>query len=202
MTLFTPPQILDGPRWRNMRVGLLGGSFNPPHPGHLHISEIALKRLRLDCIWWLVTPQNPLKKQYQTSRFDLRFYQCQTLTARNPRIIVSDLEQRFGSVRTIETIINLKAMFPATQFVLLAGADILPQFHRWYCWRDIPLQMAMAFIGRPPAVELTRANALTLAGQNRWLVPRGKAVLSPGHLYRILDEPLNPLSSTEIRKTL
>ena len=202
MTLFTPPHILDGPRWRNLRVGVLGGSFNPPHPGHVHISEIALKRLHLDCVWWLVTPQNPLKDQAQTESFDRRFDKCRQLAASHSRIIVSDLEQRFGSTRTVETAFNLKTAFPATRFVLLAGTDILPEFHRWHRWREIPDQMAMAFIGRPPAGSLVRRNVLTLGGQNRWQAPRGKVPLTPGRFYRIFDEPLNTLSSTQIRNNL
>lgn len=200
MTLFPPPQILDGPRWANMRVGILGGSFNPPHDGHLHISEIALRRLHLDCVWWLVTPQNPLKSIDETESFERRFDRCLDLTARQPRIIVSDLEQRFGSARTVETAYNLKTMFPQTYFVLLAGSDILPQFHRWHRWQEIPALMAMAFIGRPPITTMVQENVLTTGKQNHWRTPRGKVPLLPGRLYRIFDEPLNTLSSTEIRK--
>lgn len=200
--MFTPPQILDGPRWRNMRVGLLGGSFNPPHAGHLHISETAMKRLGLDCVWWLVTPQNPLKDSAQTLPFERRMTLCEALCARHPRILVSDLENRMGSVRTIQTVSGLRSMFPATDFVLLAGTDILPQFHRWHRWRDIPDQIAMAFIARPPAASLIRQNAMSLLGRQNHhirLSHGGKPPLKPGHCYWILEGPNNRLSSTEIR---
>lgn len=171
MKLFTPPRILDGPRWRGLRVGLLGGSFNPPHDGHLHISTVAIKALKLDCVWWLVTPQNPLKDGRETLPFEQRMALCETLTRNHPRILVSDLENQFGSVRTVQTIQNLRTMFPLTELVLLAGTDLAPQLPRWYRWQEIPRQIAMAFISRPPATGLIRHNAVSLiAGQNHHLI--------------------------------
>lgn len=201
MKLFTPPNILDGPRWRGLRVGLLGGSFNPPHEGHLHISEVAIKALNLDCVWWLVTPQNPLKDHRQTLPFEQRVDLCETLTRNHPRILVSDLENKFGSVRTLQTVQNLKTMFPYTELVLLAGTDLAPQLPNWYQWQNIPRQIAMAFIARPPASALIRQNAVNrMAGQNHHLVSGAtKSPLNPGNCFWIWGHRLHPTSSTKIR---
>lgn len=203
MKLFTPPNILDGHRWRGLRVGLLGGSFNPPHDGHLHISDVAIKALNLDCVWWLVTPQNPLKSQNQTLPFEQRMALCETLTRDHKRILISDLENQFGTVRTIQTIQNLNTMFPFTELVLLAGTDIVPQLPRWYRWQDIPRQIAMAFISRPPATALIRQNAVNLmAEQNHHLVSGAtKSPLNPGNCFWIRGHKLHPASSTKIRNT-
>ena len=203
MKLFTPPRILDGPRWRGLRVGLLGGSFNPPHDGHLHISTVAIKALNLDCVWWLVTPQNPLKDGRETLPFEQRMTLCETLTRNHPRILVSDLENHFGSVRTLQTIRNLRTMFPLTELVLLAGTDLAPQLPRWYRWQEIPQQIAMAFVSRPPATSLVRHNALHLmAGQNHHLIARAtKSPLNPGNCFWIWGHPLHPESSTKIRNS-
>ena len=91
--IFSPPHLLDGARWKGLRVGILGGSFNPPHIGHVHISLIALNSLKLDVIWWLVTPKNPLKDKAQLS-FEERFDLCLALTNNSPRLIVTDLEKK------------------------------------------------------------------------------------------------------------
>jgi nicotinate-nucleotide adenylyltransferase len=186
MTIFTPPHLLDGQRWRGMRVGLLGGSFNPPHEGHLHISEIALRRLNLDCIWWMVTPQNPLKNKNETLRYQDRFDLCNRMTRRHPRIIVSDIEHQTGTIRTVETLRHLKKVFPATYFTLLAGSDIVFQLHHWRRWKELADLAPIVFIGRPPAADLVR-NAPArefFKGSSLW----------------ILSEPLHPASSSEIRK--
>lgn len=188
MTLFTPPHLLNGSRWRGMRVGLLGGSFNPPHDGHLHISEVALKRMDLDCIWWVVTPQNPLKNKNETLDYQDRIDLCHRITRNHPRIIVSDIENQMGTVRTFETLRHLKRVFPATKFFLLAGADIMFQLHRWYRWRDIVGLVPIVFVNRPPAVDLIRNSpARQRLGKNR---------------MTLISAHLHPASSSEIRKLL
>lgn len=189
MTLFAPPHLLDGARWRGMRVGLLGGSFNPPHAGHLHISNVALRRLGLDCVWWLVTPQNPLKTADSTPPLAQRMAWCRALTRDHPRLIVSDIETQMGTQRTVHTLVALKKRFPATDFTFLIGSDLVAQFPRWARWREIPRDHAIAIIARPPALELARRSALC-ALQNK------KACA------RLLTGPMNPLSSTAIRANL
>ena len=106
---FSPPRILDAHRWRGMRIGLLGGSFNPPHEGHVHISAAAMKGLQLDMVWWLVTPQNPLKK---TRPVDIqqRMQMARDLI-QDPRILVTDIEQDLGTNITYQSISIWNAWF-------------------------------------------------------------------------------------------
>ena len=116
-----PPSFGDR---RHRRVGVLGGSFNPAHDGHLHISRAALKHLRLDQVWWLVSPQNPLKSKGDMAALDHRLAVARA-AARDPRIVVTDLERRLGATRTTLTLRALTRRFPAISFVWLMGADNL-----------------------------------------------------------------------------
>jgi nicotinate-nucleotide adenylyltransferase len=188
MVVFTPPHLLDGYRWRGMRIGLLGGSFNPPHEGHLHISKIALRRLKLDCVWWIVTPQNPLKNKNETLRYHDRLDLCYALTRSHPRIIVSDIEYQTGTTRTILTLDRLRRAFPGTEFTLLAGTDLMFQFHLWSRWKNLPDLATIAFIGRPPALDLVRNAPARQLFRKRCIW--------------IMDEPLHPAASSDIRKSL
>ncbi len=135
------------PRERR-RIGLLGGSFNPAHEGHLAISIEALKRLRLDRVWWLVSPQNPLKPVAGMSSFAERFASAQAL-ARHPRIVVSDLEQRLGTYYTIDTVRWLQRHCHA-RLVWLIGADNLAQLPRWRGWRELVSRVPIAVFDREP----------------------------------------------------
>jgi nicotinate-nucleotide adenylyltransferase len=200
MSLYTPPHLLDS-RWRGMRIGLLGGSFNPPHAGHIHISEVAIKRLGLDYVWWMVTPQNPFKTSSETPPFEQRLEWCQTITKQHPKLIVSDLEQRFGTFRTVASLKNLNRRFAGVEFVFLIGSDLVKQFSRWEKWRDIPKLAPIAIIPRPPALDTIRFSPIAgMAGQNRIFINQAKKpVLSPGTLFDIRNGPMNPLSSTMIR---
>jgi len=132
-----------------MRIGLLGGSFNPPHVAHRAISLFAIKRLKLDRVWWLVTPGNPLKDQD-----GLRDLNERTAAARNmandPRIDVSCLESVIGTRYTIDTISYLRRRASGLRFVWIMGADNLAQFHRWQNWRRIASEVPIAVIDRPP----------------------------------------------------
>src|SRR5688572_19519709 len=107
MTIFALPHLHDGPRWKGLRVGLLGGSFNPPHEGHVHISLAALKGLELDAVWWLVTPQNPVKAE-QPLPLEERVRLSRELV-RHPKILVSDIEKDLDTQLTYHTIRKLKA---------------------------------------------------------------------------------------------
>jgi len=133
---------------RGMRVGLFGGSFNPPHEGHAHVAETAKRRLNLDRVIWLVSPQNPLKPRHETADLAHRMEQAQAL-ARGPGMIVSDVESRLGSAYTIDTIRALKARFPGVQFVWIMGADSLASFHRWRGWTQIMREVPVAVVSRP-----------------------------------------------------
>ena len=130
------------------RVGLLGGSFNPAHDGHLYISELALDRLGLDEVWWLVSPQNPLKPVAGMAAFAERLRSARTVGG-HPKIRVRDLERSLGTRFTIDTLRALKIRYPGVRFVWLMGADNLLQMPRWQGWRAIFRAVPIAVFARP-----------------------------------------------------
>jgi nicotinate-nucleotide adenylyltransferase len=132
-----------------MRVGLLGGSFNPPHLAHRAISLFAIKRLKLDRIWWLVTPGNPLKDDKTLHDLEERSEAARQV-ASDPRIDVTCLESVIGTRYTIDTVRYLRRRASGLRFVWIMGADNLAQFHRWQNWRDIASEVPIAVIDRPP----------------------------------------------------
>ena len=132
-----------------MRIGLLGGSFNPPHAAHRAISLFAIKRLNLDRVWWLVTPGNPLKDQGGLHDLDERAEAARAM-ANDPRIDVSCLEAVIGTRYTFDTITYLRRRTSGLRLVWIMGADNLAQFHRWQNWRRIADQMPIAVVDRPP----------------------------------------------------
>jgi nicotinate-nucleotide adenylyltransferase len=131
-----------------MRVGLYGGSFNPAHEGHAHVAETAKRRLRLDRVIWLVSPQNPLKARHETADLAERMAGARSL-AKGPGMVVSDVETRLGSAYTIDTIRALKQRFPGVKFVWIMGADSLASFHRWRGWTQIMREAPVAVVSRP-----------------------------------------------------
>src|SRR5437868_3063407 len=156
-----------------MRVGLLGGSFNPPHAAHRAISLFALKRLQLDRIWWLVSPGNPLKEPGGLHDLGARAEAARRV-ADHPRIDVSCLEAVIGTRYTVDTISFLRRRCVGLRFVWIMGADNLAQFHRWENWRRIASQVPIAVIDRPPssfrALAAPAARALA-----RYRVPENEA---------------------------
>jgi nicotinate-nucleotide adenylyltransferase len=131
-----------------MRVGLFGGSFNPAHEGHAHVAETAKRRLRLDRVIWLVSPQNPLKPAHETADLKARMAGARRY-ADDPCMIVSDAETRLGSQYTIDTVRALKARFPGVKFVWIMGADSLATFHLWRGWTQIMREVPVAVVSRP-----------------------------------------------------
>ncbi len=132
------------------RVGLLGGSFNPAHEGHLHISRLALDRLALDELWWLVSPLNPLKDADAMAPFAQRLDSARAVAARDTRIQVSDFEQKNESRYSIDTLTALKAEFPDHDFVWIIGADNLRQMPKWRHWSRIFRTVPIAVFPRAP----------------------------------------------------
>jgi len=130
------------------RVGLLGGSFNPAHAGHRHISLEALKRLDLDEVWWLVAPQNPLKPARGMAPVERRLAAAAKL-ARDRRIRVLNLEEQLGTLYTADTLDALRRRFPRSRFVWLMGADNLAQIRHWRRWTDIFDRVPIAVFARP-----------------------------------------------------
>lgn len=130
------------------RIGLLGGSFNPAHEGHVHISCEALRRLRLDAVWWLVSPQNPLKPAAGMAPLAERLASAAAV-ARHPRIHPTDIERHLGTRYTVDTLKALKRRFPGVHFVWLMGADNMIQLPRWARWQEIAETAPIAVFGRP-----------------------------------------------------
>ncbi|HEX3367386.1 nicotinate-nucleotide adenylyltransferase [Phenylobacterium sp.] len=131
-----------------MRVGLYGGSFNPAHEGHAHVAETAKRRLNLDHVIWLVSPQNPLKASHETADLAERMAGARR-QAKGPGMIVTDVEARLGSAYTIDTVRALKQRFPGVKFVWIMGADSLASFHRWRGWTQIMREAPVAVVSRP-----------------------------------------------------
>jgi len=180
---------------------LLGGSFNPAHDGHRHISLIALKRLGLDEVWWLVSPQNPLKPARETVPYARRFAMARLL-ARHPRILVTDLESRLGTRFTFETLAALGKYYSRTHFVWLMGADNLGQIHRWQHWRGIFDNIPIAVFDRPPYRLRTLAGPAASMYARYRINPARSAELPratpPAWIF--IPSRLEPLSSTQLRK--
>jgi nicotinate-nucleotide adenylyltransferase len=162
------PLYTDG-----MRIGLLGGSFNPPHLAHRTISLFAIKRLKLDRVWWLVSPGNPLKQHGGLRDLQARA-EAARLVAGDPRIDVSCLESVIGTRYTFDTVSYLRRRASGLHFVWIMGADNLAQFHRWQNWRRLASEVPIAVIDRPPqsfrALAAPAAQALA-----RYRLPENQA---------------------------
>lgn len=138
-----PPTVVPG-----MRIGLFGGSFNPAHEGHVAVAGEALKRLDLHQVWWLVSPQNPLKSPDETDDFGKRLAATRVL-ADHPRFIVTDLEKRLGTTNTAQTMRAMTPLLDRANFVWIMGADSFATLHRWNNWEEIPHSLPMAVFDRP-----------------------------------------------------
>ena len=192
---------LAGAAYANLTIGLLGGSFNPAHDGHRTISLHALKRLGLDQVWWLVSPQNPLKPTEGMAALEKRMEEAR-LVANNPRIIVTDIEGQMRTRYTIDTLRTLKKRFPRTNFVWLMGADNFSQLPRWREWSEI-FQIVPVAVFRRPAYAAGRGRGKVSQRFGKHLKPgaHGKKFmrLKPP-VWFIMDNRLNNLSATAIRK--
>ncbi|MDE2133499.1 MAG: nicotinate-nucleotide adenylyltransferase [Alphaproteobacteria bacterium] len=193
MTWLRPP----GPVAKGLRIGLLGGSFNPAHVGHLYVGEVAMKRLGLDYVWWLVAPQNPLKPIADTAPLEDRLAAARALVGRRPRLIVSDLECTIGARYTIDTLKALTRRFPEVRFVWLMGSDNLEQFHRWRRWIEIVALVPVAVVERPGSLLAPlRAKAM-----ERFARRRAQALRRPPAII-VVDGRRNEASASAIRAGL
>jgi len=190
------PRIAPG-----MRIGLYGGSFNPAHAGHRHVSLMALRRLGLDRIWWIVTPGNPLKDSEELAATAMRVREARDVSD-DPRIDVTKFEQEIGARYTVDTLSYLKRRYPGVRFVWIMGADNLASFHRWRGWQRIARMMPIAVFDRPgwtlKAVRSKSAEAL--AGSR---IDEADARALPGlapPAWVFLHGPRSHLSSTQLRR--
>lgn len=183
-----------------LRIGLLGGSFNPAHEGHLAISLEALKRLDLDRIWWLVSPQNPLKPTDETADLEKRLAGARR-AARHPRVIVTDLEREIGTRYTVDTLSWLRRRCRA-RFVWLIGADNMAQLPHWRRWRRLVRMVPIAVFDREPYSYVALAGRMACAYAGERLRERRAPVLAecppPAWLYLRLRR--HQVSSTAIRQ--
>lgn len=180
-------------------VGLLGGSFDPPHEGHVHVTREALKRFGLDRVWWLVSPGNPLKAQGPAPMAQ-RLAVARAMM-RHPRVEVTDIEARTGTRYTAATLAALRRLYPDVRFVWLMGADNLAQFHRWDRWEEIMLSVPVGVIARPGS----RLSAQGAKAAERFAWARLPAEAS--HLlgraappaWCFVNVPMRGISSSELR---
>jgi nicotinate-nucleotide adenylyltransferase len=189
-----PGPVADG-----LKIGLLGGSFNPAHEGHLHVSELALKQLGLDYVWWLVAPQNPLKPACGMAPLQQRLAYAAEKFEQHPRIVVVDLERTIGTRYTIDTLRVLKRRFPRVHFVWLMGSDNLESFRRWRRWPDIVGAVPVAIVMRPGyALAPLRSKPMERFASARITDLRSLAT-SPPPAIAVLDGCRCAQSATAIR---
>lgn len=182
---------------KGMVIGLLGGSFDPAHEGHVHLTRQALARMGLDRVWWLVSPGNPLKAR-QPAPMAARLARARALMT-DPRVKITDLEAKLGTRATIDTLERLQAIYPGVHFVWLMGADNLVQFHKWSRWRDILRAVPVGVLARPGLGLAARTSVAARAfgvnqiarGENL----RGKA--APAWCF--VNMPMKAASSSAIR---
>ena len=180
-----------------MVIGLLGGSFDPAHEGHVHITREALKRMGLDQVWWLVTPGNPLKARQPAPLAD-RILRAKAVM-RDPRVKITALEARLGTRSTADTIDRLKSIYPGVTFVWLMGADNLVQFHKWGRWRDILRAVPVGVLARPGSGVAARLSVAARAFRVHQ-VDRGENLRGrKPPVWAFVNLPMNDASSTEIR---
>ncbi|MEL6646939.1 MAG: nicotinate-nucleotide adenylyltransferase [Pseudomonadota bacterium] len=182
-------------------IGLLGGSFDPPHAGHVHISHEAMRRFGLDQVWWLVTPGNPLKSRGPAPLKE-RMAACHALLT-HPRMHPSDFEAQAGTRYTAQSLEALLAARPGVRFVWLMGADNLAQFDQWKGWRDILQSVPVGVLARPG--QRISARMSKAARVYRPFRIKARESLALGHrpapAWCFLNVPMRHISSTELRQS-
>lgn len=181
-------------------IGLFGGSFDPPHQGHVHVTREAMKAFGLDRVWWLVSPGNPLKERGPAPL--AQRVQAAQVMMRHPCVEVTDIEALTGTRATADTLAALQRLYPQVRFVWLMGADNLAQFHRWKDWRQIMDSVPVGVVARPgdrisarmsPAARVYAKYRID--GQARHLLGRAQA---PAWCF--VNVPMVDVSSSDIRK--
>lgn len=202
-TIPVPARYLTMPHTeRGMVIGLFGGSFNPPHAGHALVAEIALRRLRLDRLWWMVTPGNPLKSHRELAPLAERIAACEKMLT-DPRIQVTAFEKRLGTGYTAKTLAAIRARNPHVRFIWIMGADNLQNFHRWQKWREIAATFPIAVIDRPGATlaYLSAPTARALAHARIDEDDAGVLWKHRAPAWTFIHGPRSTLSSTALRRS-
>ena len=203
-----PPQNFGSLRVRTplvfagQRIGIMGGSFNPPHAGHAIVAETAVKRLHLDQLWWVVTPGNPLKTNSGLPPLSGRMTAARRF-AHGPRMKVTGFEEELGTPYTAATLSFLKQRYPGVRFVWVMGADNLATFDRWQHWRVIAASMPIAVVDRPgwrlKALSSPAAAALSKSRTAECDAAKLPAARAPAWIF--LTSRLSSLSSTALRRS-
>jgi nicotinate-nucleotide adenylyltransferase len=203
-----PPQHFGSLRVRTplvfsgQRVGIMGGSFNPPHAGHAIVAETAVKRLHLDQLWWVVTPGNPLKANSELPPLSERMSAARRF-AHGPRMKITGFEEDLGTPYTAATLSFLKQRYPGVRFVWVMGADNLATFDRWQHWRAIATSMPIAVVDRPgwrlKALSSPAAAALSKSRMAERDAAKLPAAQAPAWVF--LTSRLSSLSSTALRRS-
>lgn len=200
MSCAVPDRPAPEPRRRGLRIGLLGGSFNPAHDGHRHLSLVALRTLGLDQVWWLVSPQNPLKAAAGMAGLAQRMVRARRV-ARHPSIRVTDIETRLGTRYTVDTLTVLCRRMPQHRFVWLMGADNLAQLPRWDRWTRLPQLVPVAVFDRAPHSFSAMTGQAATRFRRAWWPQAGSRALPdarpPAMLFVRMKR--HPLSATAIR---
>lgn len=192
--------LLNGKNVRGRRIGLFGGSFNPAHEGHFDLAKTALIRLRLDLVWWMVSPQNPLKPASETEDFDERMRHT-VQVARHPKFVVSDIEKQLGTTSTAETLFRLAPLLEQGNFVWLMGADSFAGLDRWINWQAVPAALPMAVFDRPGWGRRALASKPAKMFKNHQIDAEDAGMLAglDAPAWAFIVMPQNALSSSKIR---
>ena len=183
-----------------LTIGLLGGSFDPPHEGHVHITKLALKIFNLSKIWWLVCPENPIKS-VTPSDLNSRFFASKKIM-KHPSVVITDLERKFKTKYTFQTLIKLKKLYPRTKFVWLMGADNLINFHHWKNWDWIMKNIPVGVLARPEE-QIKAGLSRTAIKFGNYRLPKEKSIILSNYIppvWTLSTGPMRNISSTEIRE--
>ena len=183
-----------------LTIGLLGGSFDPPHEGHVHITKLALKFFNLSKIWWLVCPENPIKS-VTPSDVNSRFLASKKIM-KHPSVVITDLEKKFETKYTFQTLIKLKKLYPSTKFVWLMGADNLINFHHWKNCDWIMKNIPVGVLARPEE-QIKAGLSRTAIKFGNYRLPKEKSIILSNYIppvWTLSTGPMRNISSTEIRK--
>jgi nicotinate-nucleotide adenylyltransferase len=196
-----PQRIILPPHAPGLRIALLGGSFNPAHAAHRAISVLAMQRLRVDRVWWVVSPGNPLKDTRHLAPLAERMAQARKV-AQHPRIDITDLEAQIGTRYTVDTLEFLVRRLPRVHLVWLMGADILGELHRWRDWQRMAMLVPLAVVDRGGSTQRFLRSPAAMALES-YRLPEARAAALPfarPPAWIFLHGPKSALSSTQLRR--
>lgn len=189
--------------WKRKRVGIFGGSFNPPHQGHMHIASEALNIFNLDSVWWMVSPKNPLKTTSGKDDFNDRFQRTKEFIHHHPKMIATEIEYLFDTDYSYKTVERLTYLYPDTEFIWIAGMDNAALFHQWNEWDKLIDKIPFVFFNRPPFDYRIRRCKLNLLKNVKHIydIRNEPNKLKPKRIYWMYTGRSVNMSSTLIRKS-